>query len=891
MSHSSEKRGKPPKLHLWLIKFIGVIVPRRLRADWRQEWEAELHYRETLLSEWDKLDWRNKFALLWHSAGAFMDALWLQPRRWEDEMIQDLRYGVRMLLKNPGFTLIAILTLALGIGANTAIFSVVNAVVLKPLPYHDPDRLMTVWEDASFMGLPDVVPAPANYADWRAQNQVFEEMAALNFGSFSLTGDGEAEKVMANGITANLFPLLGVKPVIGRGFLPADDQHGSHRVALISHRLWQSRYGADRNITGRNILLDGESYTVIGVMPPSFQFLSGDISIWVPIAFTQEQLADRDNHYLNVIARLKPGMTVEQANADIRTIMAQIGRAYPQWTEGGKVSAVVRPLRDQLTENVRRPLIMLLVAVGFVLLIACANIAGLLLARALARNREMATRTALGAAPWRIARQLLTESLLLAGAGGILGVLLAVGSFAFLKRLIPPMAMPINLELSLPVLLFTLAASVLAGLIFGTAPALQAARTDLNEVLKPGGGRIDTGMVHHRLRNLFVIGEIALALILLTGAGLMVQTLHNLHRQYSVLNPEMVLTMSTELSDQKYRERPRRIAFYDQVLERVQHLPGVVSAAYTTDVPLSGGGLKGFKIEGRQAEPGVDRLAILRQVSAGYLQTMGIALREGRYFNERDDQGSMPVAIVNETMARKHWRGESAIGKRITFGPGDSSSRWILVAGVVADVRNMGIDEPVRAEMYVPYRQADQPVWDPRELVVRASVEPAALVSAVRRAVQSVDPSQPIANVRTMDELLGTQTATPRLVTTLLGAFALLALLLAGLGIYGMLSYFVARRTPEIGVRVALGAQPGDILWLILKKGMALVLIGVTIGLAGALALTRSIRSLLFEVKATDPLTLIAVALLLVIVALLACWIPARRATKVDPLTALRHEV
>ncbi|MBO0797714.1 MAG: ABC transporter permease [Blastocatellia bacterium] len=804
---------------------------------------------------------------------------------------QDLVYGARMLLKNPGFTTVAVLTLALGIGANTAIFSVVHAVLLKTPPYRESDRLVMVWEEASYIGLFQVTPAPANYADWRAQNQVFEEMAALESRTFNLTSDGEPKKVSASGVTASLFPLLGANPVVGRGFLPADERPGAGNVAIISHRLWQDRYGADRNIAGRNVLLNDISYTVVGVMPAGFQFLDRDISVWVPITFTPEILADRNNHYFRVVARLKPGVTLEQANADVRMMMAQIGRAYPQWTDGGKESGSVDPLRDQLIGDVRRPLMILLIAVGFVLLISCTNVAGLLLARALARSREMAVRAALGAAPSRIARQLLTESLLLAGSGGILGALLAVWSFSFLKQLIPQsLALAVNLKLSLPVLLFTMAASALAGLIFGTAPALQAARVDFNEELKPSGGRIDAGIIHNRLRNLFVISEIALALILLTGAGLMIQTLYKLNRQFSALNPEKVLTLRTDLTGQKYRERAQRITFYDQVLERVRHLPGVVSAGYTTAAPLAGGGLSGIKIEGRGDEPGIDRLVIPRQVSAGYLQTMGIALRKGRYFDGRDNQQSTPVVIINETMARKRWPGESPIGKRVTYGSGDPQSHWRTVVGIVADVRNEGIDASVRAEMYLPYHQAVEELPSVRDLVVRSSGEPVDLVSAVSSAVHSVDPNQPISNVRTMDELLGQGAATRRLVTTLLAIFALLALLLACLGIYGMLSYFVLRRAPEIGVRLALGAQPEDILRLVLKKGMALVLIGVATGLAGALALTWSVRSLLFEVRTTDTLTFTAVALLVATVALAACWIPARRATKVDPLVALRVE-
>jgi predicted permease len=813
--------------------------------------------------------------------------------RWLEDLLLDLRYGARMLLKSPGFSLVAVITLALSIGANTAIFSIVNAVLLKPLPYHEPDRLVMVWEDASYMGFPMGTPAPANYADWLSQNRVFEAMAAIDSRTFNLIGDGDPERIEANGISYNFFPLLGINPILGSSFLPTDDQPGAPKVTIISYRMWADRYGADRNIVGREILLDGQKYTIVGVMPSGFQFLEPEIALWVPIAFSKEELAARDNHYLNVIARLRPKVTPERANTEMRAIMANIARDYPKETEEGKLSASVQPLRDQITGDVHRPLLMLFVAVSFVLLIACANIGGLLLARALARSKEVAVRVALGAGRWRIAWQVFTESLLLALVGGGLGVLFAFWAFAFLKQLIPPsMILSTKLELSAPVLIYTLVAAAMAGLVFGTAPAFQAARTDIYGALKQGSGSVGSGVIHHRLRNLFVIGEIALTLILLAGAGLMIQTFYKLRLQFSGLNPEKVLTMQTILPESEYSESARRITFYDRVLEQVKKLPGVTSAGYTTAVPLAWrGGVTGFTVEGRQDDAGFVKGAIHRQISVGYLPAVGIALREGRDLAETDNQQSTPVAIINKTMAQRYWPNESAVGKRLKFGLPNSQTPWMTVVGIMADVRQIDADAPVRAEVLIPYRQAgNSPVYAPRELVVRTTAQPPDLVATIRRAIQSVDSNQPISGIRTMDELLGSRTTTHKMGMTLLAVFASLAALLAALGIYGVLSYFVTRHRSEISLRMAMGAQTFDALKLVISKGMKLALIGIIIGLIGAFALTRLIKSLLFGVSATDPLTFAVITFLLALVALLACWIPAWQATKVDPITALRSE-
>lgn len=812
-----------------------------------------------------------------------------------ETLTKDLRYGVRSLLKHPGFTCIAVLTLALGIGANTAIFSLVNAVLLRALPFREPDRLVMVWEDASFAGFPRNTPAPANYADWKAQNQVFEDMATFDQRSFNLTGDGEPEKVQAYGVTANFFGLLGIKPVLGRAILPEEDQPQANKVVMLSYSLWQQRYGGEQSVIGRELLLSGEKYTVVGVMPAGFQFMESYIKVWVPIAFTSEELAQRGGHYLTVFARMKPGVTLAQANADIQTIQQRIAHDYPD--QAAKLGAYVIPLRDQLAGDARRPLLVLLVAVGFVLLIACANIANLLLSRAASRSREMAVRAALGASRVRIVRQLLVESLLLATAGAVSGLLLASWSFAFLQRLIPDgLALSTKLSLDLRVLGFTLLLTLLTAVFFGLVPAFQAAKLDLNLALKQGGGRTGLNVGGNRLRSVLVVTEVALALVLLVGAGLLIQTFLKLRDQYSGLRPENVLTLRTVLPPGKYREQPQRAVFYKQVLERVRSLPGVVSAGYATSIPLEWkGGTSGFFPEGRTVEralgEGLSYDANHRQVSADYLKTMGIPLVRGRPFSAGDDEGAMPAAIINETMARQYWPGEDAIGKRFKLGDPQDDIPWRTIVGVAGDVRQMGVDEPVKAEMYIPYAQIKEQQWfAPRDLVIRTTVDPLSIVAAARNEIHQVDSSQPISNVRTMDEVLGEETASRRLGMTLLTIFAALALLLATLGIYGVLAYYVVQHTQEIGVRVALGAQRRNIFALVLRKGMSLTLLGVGIGLGAAFALTRLMASLLYGVSATDPLTYAAIALLLSTVALVACYLPARRATKVDPMVALTYE-
>lgn len=807
-----------------------------------------------------------------------------------ETLLQDIRYGYRTLLKNPGFTAVAVLTLALGIGANTAIFSVINAVLLRPLPYEDPDRLVIVWEEASFAGFPRDTPAPANYADWKSQNRVFDDMAAMASREFSLTGDGEPEKVSAYIVTANFFPLVGIKPALGRSFLAEEDRPEANKAAMISYRLWQSRYGGERDIIGRTILLNGEKHTVVGVMPARFQFLQDAVDIWTPLAFTQQELANRGGHYLTVVARMKEGVSLDQAQADIQTITERIARDYPD--EAARLGALVLPLREQLAGEVERPLIMLLVAVGFVLLIACANIANLLLSRAANRRKEIAIRSSLGATRLRVVRQLLTESVLLAGAGCLAGLLLAYWSFAFLKQMIPDsMNLSASLSFDAQILGFTLLLTLITAVIFGLAPAIQASRVDLNEALKQGG-RAASQAGGGRLRNALIVAEVGLALVLLVGAGLLIQTFFNLKDQYSGLQADSALTLRTALPRSKYDNHQKRVAFYKDVLDRVNAVPGVVVSGYTTSVPLEWkGGTSGFAIEGRPPEQAQTYDANHRQVTRDYLKAIGIPVLRGRYFDETDNARSQPVAIINETMARQYWPDEDALGKRFKIGGPDAQRPWLVIVGIAGDIRQMGLDAPVKAEMYLLHEQTDyQTFYAPRDLCVRTSGDPMSIAGAVRQVVREVDPDQPVSNVRTMDEILGGESKHRRVGMTLLVAFAGLALALASIGIYGILSYFVVQHTSDIGVRLALGAQPGDILRMIMKKGMGLALLGTVAGLAFSFGLTRLISSQLFGVDATDALTFVSVPVVLLGVALVACYVPARRASRVDPIVALKYE-
>jgi putative ABC transport system permease protein len=809
------------------------------------------------------------------------------------DLSQDLGYGLRMLLKNPGFTVVAVIALALGIGANSAIFSVVNTVLLRPLPYQDPDRLVMVWEDNTKGGYPRDTPAAANYIDWRDQNQVFEGMAAVADMSFNLTGTGEPERIDGRRVSANLFPLLGVQPQIGRAFLPEEDQPGGNRVVVMSHGLWQRRFGSDANITSKSLTLNGESYTVVGVMPPQFQFPGGEDELWVPLALTSQEAANRGRHYLQVLARMKPGVTLEQAQTEMSTIAARLQQQYP--AQNTDLSAAVTPLHEHVAGDIKPALLVLLGAVGFVLLIACANVANLLLARAAVRQKEISIRIALGASRLRLIRQFLTESILLAALGGVVGLLLSLWGVSLLKAFIPPtIAQAGEVSIDGKVLIFTLLISLLTGLVFGLAPALQASRFNLNETLKEGGRDSAAGSRGNRIRDLLVIAEVAVSLILLIGAGLLINSFLRLRNVDPGFRTGNLLTMQVELPQQKYADQARRSTFYTELISRIEALPGVNSAAVTNWIPLvQQGDSIGFSIEGRpDPAPGQGKrpTVVTRVTSPHYFQTMGIQLMQGRVFNEQDKVDSPAVAVINETMARRFWPGEDPVGKRIT--PGSLTSPdpddWLTIIGVAKDVRQFELVADPKPQMYISYMQAG--FFAPRHLVVSTAVEPLSLAAAVRRTIWDIDKDQPVSNIRTMEDILSDSIARQRFSMLLLGSFAAVALVLAAVGIYGVMSYSVAQRTREIGIRMALGARRGHVLMLTVGGGLKLVLIGVAIGLVAAFILTRVMSSLLFGVSATDPTTFIIISLVLVSVAALASYIPARRATKVDPMVALRYE-
>jgi putative ABC transport system permease protein len=801
-------------------------------------------------------------------------------------LLADLRYGLRLLRQAPGFTAIAICALALGIGANTAIFSTVDSVLLRALPYEDPGRLVMVWEDASFASFPKNTPAVANYIDWKNQNHVFTGMAATRGRAANLTEDGVPEQVFGRGVTADFFSVLGVRPILGRVFTEDEDRTGAP-VVLISYGLWQRRYLGDPALVGKPILMDGQKQTVIGVLPRDFVFRDRDIDYWTPINFTAANLSNRGSHYLNVVARLKPGVTLERAREEMRAIAKRLEQQYH---ENYRLGAVVFPIREDLVGNTRLALWVLMAAAGCVLLIACANLASLLLARAVARQREMAVRAALGAGRGRLVRQMVTEGTLLAVAGGGLGLAAAEAGMKMLAQLVPEglpgtSAPGINGRL----LVFTLALSLLTGLLFSIVPAVQAARASLNDALKQGG-RGGIGGRGRSVRDVLVVLEVAAALVLLVGAGLLLETLAKLRAIDIGFRSDHLLTMRTVLPRPKYADPALRMSYFDRVLDGVRVLPGVESAAFASTLPfLSIGNTQGFQIEGRQADPdGPAQDALYRVATNGYLHTLGVRLIEGRLYDSSDGANSPPVVIINQTFAKRYWPKESPLGHRVsTSWP---AGTWRTIVGVVADVHERGYELEMKPGVYLPYAQVQDTWAVPQNLVVRVQGDPLALASAVRRAIASVDPEQPVAAVRTMDDIIDLGVADRKQQMTLLGAFAGLALLLASIGLYGVLSYAVTQRSREIGLRMALGASASTVIRLVAGRGLGLTAAGLALGLSMAWAATRVMKNLLYGVAATDPATFTGVVVLLGAIALVACWLPARRAARVDPIVVLREE-
>ncbi|HEX8144777.1 MAG TPA: ABC transporter permease [Pyrinomonadaceae bacterium] len=807
---------------------------------------------------------------------------------------RDVRYGARLLAKRPGFTLVTVLALALGIGANSAIFSVVNAVLLRPLPYEDPERLVMVWERRPRQNRDAGPVSPADFIDWQSQTQSFERMAAYSPVAFNLTGTGEPEQINSQIVTQGFFQVLGIKAALGRTFLQEADQPGGERRVVLAHGLWQRRFGADPSIIGRSLMLNDESFTVVGVMPPDFQYPDKATELWAtPRRFVPEMSVSgntdpatiRTLHYLSVVARLKPGVSLNQSQAEMETVAARLEQQYPAENTGH--TARVVSLHEDLVGDVRPALLVLLGAVGFVLLIACANVANLLLARATARHKEMSIRTALGAGRLRLIRQMLTESALLSLAGGAVGLLLALWGIDLLVALSPgnlPRLKEITLDAR--VVGFTLLLSLLTGIIFGLVPALQASKLDLISSLKEGGRSSMEGFSRHRMRSALIVLEVALALVLLVGAGLMIRSFQRIQQVSPGFNPNNLLAMELSLPRSKYAEKERIVNFQNQILERIGALPGVESVSSTWMLPLSGQDAgRGFDIEGYTPAPNERTNAAFSAVSPRYFQTMEIPVRMGREFNEQDTAAATGVIIVNETFARRYFPNADALGKRVKLRGDDNP--WLTIVGVVGDVKHTELTAEPRTQLYLSSLQSPFPFIN---VVVRTANDPASLAAAVRKEVWAVDKDQPVAEVETMLQLVSNSVARARFNTLLLGLFAFVALLLAAIGLYGVMSYSVTQRTHEIGIRMALGAQRRDVLKLVVGQGMILAFAGVVLGLCAAFALTRLMASLLFGVTATDPWTFIGVAVVLSAVALLATVIPARRATRVDPMIALRYE-
>ena len=900
------------KPHLWLIRVIGVIVPRRLRADWRQEWEAELRSREILLAEWDRLDRRNKFDLLRRSAGAFRDALLLQPRRLEDEMFQDLRFGLRMLFKNKAVTVVAVLSLSLGIGANTAIFSLVDRLLVRPLPVEEPERLVTLSKGAA-PDLFDKFTYP-DYADYRDQNEVFDGLVCFVEAALNLSERGQTERVHGLQVSGNYFSALRVTPALGRGFLLNEEREpDAHPVAVLSYGLWRRRFGADPSAVGKEITLNGQRRTVVGVAPAEF---TGTIrgaapDVYVPI----KPENNRHKYWLLLMGRLKPGVSRTQAQAAMNVLGPQIARLYPRPDGSPRVEPPFlfedgSQGHTYLLLKLLFPLKMLMGIVALVLLIACANVANLLLARARTRRKEIAIRMAIGAGRGRLVRQLLTESLLLTALGGGLGLWLAGPIGKLLASFTPPVgrgfSTPLSLEggLDARVLIFTFCLSLLAGIIFGLAPALGASRTSLVTALKDGAddgagvrgaglrgaGLRGAGLRHFNPRKLLVVAQVALSFLVLIGAGLCVRSLQRLQAIDAGFDPARTLVMSLDLGLSGYDEARGQI-FYQQLVERLTGLPGVESASLAQLTPLSDDLLtRRTAIEGYEPQPGENMSFFYNVVGPRYFETLRTPLLSGRDFTPQDRAGAPQVVIINETLARRYFPDGGALGKRLIFGAYRGAPiplQRLEIVGVVKDSKYLDMTEQQRRMMFLPLAQSYRPEM---RLHARTAQDPTAMVAAVRREAQKLDANLPIYNIKTLDEQKDRSLYTARLAATLLSVFGGLALLMASVGLYGVMAYVVGQRRREIGVRLALGARQRDVFGLVIKEGMALVAVGVALGLAGAIAGTRLLTTFLYGVEPTDAGTFLGVALLLAAVALLANYLPARRAAQTDPMLALRAE-
>ena len=892
-------------LHLRLIRLVGVIVPKRLRRDWRQEWEAELRYREILLDEWEKLNWKTKLDLLRRSLGAFWDALLLQPQRWEDEMFQDLRFGARLLFKHKGFTTVAVLSLALGIGANTAIFSLLDAILLKNLPIKQPEQLVVV--AAAAPGQQGQIPfSYPLFRELRDKASDFSGMFAHDVLPMSMSGEGQTERVLGELVSGNFFSVLGAGPHLGRVFSEADDQTpGAHPVTVISYNFWQRRFSADPQIVGKTISLNGYPFSVIGVAAQDFQGVKVGVApdLRIPIVMDGQvrsgppALERRGNMWLDVMARIKTGVSIEQAQAATDTLF-QVARE-PDLRGITSDSPDIRTFKSlrirldsggtgasSLSRQLSQPLLILMSLVGVVLAVACLNVANLLMARAATRRKEIAVRLALGASRFRLVRQLLTEGILLSALSGALGLMFARWGTDVLLGFLPQGRVPTVLEVKpdLRMLGFTFCLTALTGVLFALAPALQATRSDLIPALKNEAVVVVRGSRPWELRRLLVILQVALSLVLLVGAGLFVRSLRNLKAVDNGYDTDQVVTLALDPSQSGYKLDQLQ-SLFAQLTERVAALPGVKSATYARHMPMSGSHSRiGIEITGYQPRPDEQMAVLLNQTDPRFFATFGTPLLMGRDFDRQDTPAAPRVVIVNDSLARNFFGTQSPLGHRITL----ENYKDLEIVGVVADAKYRSLKEPAPQTAYIPYSQYGG--MGQRTLCIRAAGDENALIAAVRNEVKGLDPNLPIFNVKTLAEQINDLVSRERLVALLSSFFGLFALLLASLGLYGVMTYAVARRTREIGIRLALGARSMNVLWLVLREALLVLTIGIAIGLPAALGAARLTEGLLFGLTPTDPLTIALATMLMIAVAALAGYLPARRASRVDPMVALRYE-
>ncbi|HZS46949.1 MAG TPA: ABC transporter permease [Blastocatellia bacterium] len=880
--------SKPrPRGYIWLIKAISLFVPSRLRAEWKLEWQSEGEHRWALLDEWQRLNWRTKLDLLRRGAGALLDALWLQPYRWEDEMTQDLRCGFRSMLKNPGFTIFAVMSLALGIGANTAIFSLVDRELVRPLPYANPDQLYTVWAANPQKGIRRVLASLPEYYDWQSQNNVFDQMATLTIGRLTLTSGDVPESVLVEYVSDNFFNLLGRFPAQGRAFLPSDDKQGASGAAIISYRLWQGRFAGASDIIGKQVIFGDKPYTIIGVMAADFRspiYTASDL--FLTSSADPDLLNARASRRLLVLGRLKQEVTESQALSQMNAIEERIGAQNSGTGAGWGIKLF--SLKEELTGDIRTELLILMGAVGFVLLIACTNVAMLLLTRGKKRRKEMAVRAALGAGRFRLIRQLLTESALLAGIGGAIGLLLAWLTLKPLMLMLSVLIADTNdVSIDGRILFFTLIVSILTGVAFGILPAIIASRTDISGSLKDSSSGGFYGLRHNWAGNTLVVVEVCLTLVLLVGSGLMVKTFLGLRSADQGFDSSTKLTLSFNLQKPRYTSEPQYTNFFYDLLSRLEKLPNVQSVAATTSLPLTGSvGVVYFSIGGRPEVNEQKPRAFYSVVTPNYFQVMGTPIISGRSFSASDNKASQPVFIIGQEMSRRYWPNENPIGKQITFNDGKKQLIGVIV-GVVGDERIIWSDTKARLQIYASFDQLPTSYFS---FVLQTQNDPIKLASNVRQQVREIDKDQPIADLKTMDQVVADSVALPRDYALLMAIFSGIALILAIVGIYGVISYSVSQRTHEISIRMALGAKPLNVIRLIVQQGLWLIIIGLALGIASSIALTRLMTSVLYGVSATDPLTFVIISLLMIFVALTACFIPALRATEVDPMMALKAE-